>query len=161
TSVVDPARAIVAVDNSTSGAVYKGLAIATGPAGHNFLYAADFGRGEIDVFDQHFRPVTRPGAFRDPSLPGGFAPFDIQNIDNLLSAPYAHQDARTHDDAPGPGRGFIDVYDTSGDLLRRFASRGPLDSPWGLALAPPDFGPFGGDLLVGNTGDGRINAYDP
>ncbi|HJZ56686.1 MAG TPA: TIGR03118 family protein [Gemmataceae bacterium] len=160
TAVVDPRRALLAVDNSSAGAVYKGLALAADPAGDRFLYAADFGRGEIDVFDQDFRPVVRPGAFRDPDLPHGFAPFNIQNIGNLLYVTYALRDANGKDDLPGPGHGFIDVFDTRGELVRRFASRGPLDSPWGLAVAPAGFGPFSGALLVGNTGDGRINAYD-
>jgi uncharacterized protein (TIGR03118 family) len=161
TAVVDQARALPAVDNSSSGAVYLGLALAADPAGRSFLYAADFGRGTVDVFDQDFRPVVRPGAFRDPDLPGGFAPFNVRNINNLLFVTYALRDGNGRDDVAGPGNGFIDVYDTGGGLVWRFASRGALDSPWGLALAPADFGPFGGALLVGNNGDGRINAYDP
>jgi uncharacterized protein (TIGR03118 family) len=158
--VVDPARALVVVDNSSAGAVYKGLALATDPSGLAFLYAADFGRGEIDVFDQEFRPVSRPGAFRDPDLPDGFAPFNVRAIGGVLFVTYARQDEDRRDDIAGPGNGSIDVYDTAGELVRRFASRGALDSPWGLAVAPPDFGPLGGALLVGNAGDGRINAYD-
>jgi uncharacterized protein (TIGR03118 family) len=160
-AIVDPTRALPAVDNSSAGAVYKGLALAADPAGPRFLYAADFGRGTIDVFDQHFKPVARPGSFRDPNLPDGFAPFNIQNLNNLLFVTYAQQDEARRDDVAGAGHGFIDVYDTGGNLVRRFASRGALDSPWGLALAPAGFGPFGGALLVGNTGDGHINAYDP
>jgi uncharacterized protein (TIGR03118 family) len=161
TTVVDPTRALLAVNNSSSGAVYKGLALAADPAGASFLYATDFHNGKIDVFDQAFRPVVRPGSFQDPSLPAGFAPFNIQNINNLLFVTYARQDAARHDDVAGSGNGFIDVYDTDGSLVRRFASRGALSSPWGLALAPLDFGPLGGALLVGNNGDGRIHAYDP
>jgi uncharacterized protein (TIGR03118 family) len=159
-AVVDPNRTLRAVDNSTIGAVYTGLALAADPAGP-FLYAANFGRGTIDVFDQEFRSVVRPGSFHDPNLPGGFAPFNIQNINNLLFVTYAQQDQDRHDDVAGAGHGFIDVYDTRGELIRRFASQAVLNSPWGLALAPADFGPFGGALLVGNNGDGRINAYDP
>jgi uncharacterized protein (TIGR03118 family) len=157
---VDPTRALVAVDRSSSGAVLKGLALAPDPAGQSFLYAADFSRGTIDVFDQAFRPVARPGSFQDPDLPTGFAPFNVQNINNLLFVTYAQQDAAKHDDVAGAGNGFIDVYDPDGRLVRRFASRGALNSSWGLALAPADFGPFGGDLLAGNNGDGYINAYD-
>jgi uncharacterized protein (TIGR03118 family) len=160
TTVVDPTRALVAVDPPFSGAVFKGLALATDPAGQSFLYAADFSRGTIDVFDQAFRPVVRTGSFQDPDLPAGFAPFNIQNINDLLFVTYARQDAAKHDDVAGAGNGFIDVYDPDGRLVRRFASRGALDSPWGLALAPADFGPFGGALLAGNNGDGHINAYD-
>jgi uncharacterized protein (TIGR03118 family) len=159
--VVDPTRALVAVDNSSAGAVYKGLALATDSAGLSFLYAADFGRGEIDVFDQDYRPVARPDAFRDPGLPAGFAPFNVQAVGNRLFVTYALQDGGRRDDVPGPGRGYVDVFDPDGRFVRRFASRGPLDSPWGLTLAPAGFGPFGGALLVGNTGDGRVNAYDP
>src|SRR5262249_21315051 len=109
--VVDPSRAFLAVDNSSAGAGYKGLALATSPAGRSFLYAADFGRGRIDVFDQDFRPVARPGSFQDPNLPDGFAPFNMQNIDNLLFVTYAQQDEARHDDVAGAGHGFIDVYD--------------------------------------------------
>jgi uncharacterized protein (TIGR03118 family) len=160
-ALVDPTHALVVVDNSSVGTVYKGLALATDPFGHGLLYAADFGRGRIDVFDQDFRPVTTTGSFLDPTLPAGYAPFNIQNIDNLLFVTYAQQDADRHDDVPGAGHGFIDVFDTDGRLVRRFASQGALDSPWGLTLAPADFGAVGGALLVGNKGDGRINAYDP
>jgi uncharacterized protein (TIGR03118 family) len=159
-SVVDPERAILAVDNSSSGAVYTGLALAALPGG-SFLYAADFSRGTIDVFDQDFRPVVRPGSFQDPNLPSGFAPFNVQNQGGLLFVTYARQSEDPGDDVAGAGHGFIDVYDPSGHLVRRFASQGALNSPWGLALAPAAFGPFGGALLVGNNGDGRINAYDP
>jgi len=161
TSAVDPTHALLAVDNSSSGAVYKGLALAVDPTGHSFLYAANFSQGTIDVFDQNFQPVVRPGAFQDPTLPAGFAPFNIQNINNLLFVTYAKQDATGYDHVAGAGNGFIDVYDTNGNLVQRFASQGALNSPWGLALAPADFGPYGGALLVGNNGDGRINAYNP
>jgi uncharacterized protein (TIGR03118 family) len=160
-AIVDPTRAVLAVDRSSSGAVYTGLALASDPAGHTFLYAADFAHGTIDVFDPNFRPVVRLGAFQDPSLPAGFAPLNVQNINNFLFVTYAQQDEGRSDDVPGAGHGFIDVYDTTGTLVRRFASRGALNSPWGLALAPAQFGPFGGALLVGNNGDGHINAYDP
>jgi uncharacterized protein (TIGR03118 family) len=158
-AVVDLTHALVAVDNAPFGAVYKGLALAVGPGGRRFLYAANFHGGTIDVFDEDFRPVVRPGSFQDPSLPAGYAPFNIQNIDNLLFVTYAQQDEEGHDDVAGLGHGFIDVYDTDGNLLQRFASQGALNSPWGLALAPADFGPFGGALLVGNVGDGHISAY--
>jgi uncharacterized protein (TIGR03118 family) len=160
-AVVDPARALPAVDNSSSGAVYKGLALAADTAGRRSLYAADFSRATIDVFDQDFRPVLRPGSFRDPDLPDGVAPFNVQNIHDLLFVTYARQDVDRRDDVPGAGHGFVDVYDAEGELIGRFASQGALNSPWGLALAPAAFGPFGGALLVGNNGDGRINAYDP
>jgi uncharacterized protein (TIGR03118 family) len=161
TAVVDPTRALLVVDNSSFKAVYTGLALATDPADRSFLYAADFSRGTIDVFDQDFRPVVRPGSFQDPNLPDGYAPFNIQNINNLLIVTYAQQDEDRREDVAGAGHGFIDVYDTNGSLVRRFAAQATLNSPWGLALAPTQFGAFSGDLLVGNNGDGRINAYDP
>jgi uncharacterized protein (TIGR03118 family) len=160
TALVDPTRAFLVVDNSPVGAVYTGLTLAADPTGHSFLYAADFSRGSVDVFDQQFRPVVRPGSFQDPNLPDGYAPFNIQNINNLLFVTYAQQDEDHHDDVAGAGHGFVDVYDPEGSLVRRFASQGELDSPWGLALARADFGPFGGALLVGNNGDGRMSAYD-
>jgi uncharacterized protein (TIGR03118 family) len=160
-ALVDPNHALVAVDNSAAGAVYKGLALAEDSAGQEHLYATDFGRGEIDVFDQAFHPIARPGAFQDPNLPASYAPFNIQAIGDRLFVTYARQNAARHDDVAGPGNGLIDVYDTDGNLLQHFAAGGALDSPWGIALAPADFGPFGGALLVGNNGDGRINAFDP
>jgi uncharacterized protein (TIGR03118 family) len=160
-AAVDPTHAVLTVDHSAAGAVYKGLALATDTAGQSLLYAADFGHGTIDVFNQDFQEVTRPGSFQDPNLPAGFAPFNIQSLNNLLFVTYAQQDEVRHDDVPGAGHGFLDVYDTDGNLVRRFAAQGVLNSPWGLALAPAGFGPFGGALLVGNNGDGHINAFDP
>ncbi len=158
-ALVDPTRAVLAVDHSSAGSVYKGLALAT-DAGQSMLYASDFAHGTIDVFNQDFQEVTRPGSFRDLDLPAGFAPFNIQNLNGLLFVTYAQQDGARHDDVPGAGHGFLDVYDTEGHLLRRFASQGVLNSPWGIALAPADFGPWGGALLVGNNGDGRVNTFD-
>src|SRR5207253_562766 len=140
--VVDLSRAFVAVDESAVGAVYKGLALAADSAGRGFLYAADFGRGTVDVFDQYFKPVARPGSFQDLDLPEGFAPFNIQSSDGLLFVTYAQQDETRREYVNGAGHGFIDVYDTAGNLVRRFASQATLNSPWGLALAPADFGPF-------------------
>jgi uncharacterized protein (TIGR03118 family) len=142
------------------GAIFKGLAIAdtaTGPQ----IYAADFHNAEVDVWDANFAPVRRPGAFTDPALPAGYAPFGIQTVNGGIVVAYAKQDADAEDEVAGPGKGFVDVYDTSGSLLRRFAARGPLNAPWGIALAPQGFGRASGALLIGNFGDGRINAYDP
>lgn len=148
--------AALAVDNSGSGAVYKGLA-----SGDDRLYAANFNSGAVDVFDSSFHPITVPGGFTDPNLPTGFAPFNIANIGGLLYVTYAKQDAAKHDDVAGTGNGFVDVYDLNGVLQRRLVSNGALDSPWGLALAPTGFGSFSNDLLVGNFGDGTINAFNP
>jgi uncharacterized protein (TIGR03118 family) len=154
----NPTNAILKVDNSASGAVYKGLAISgTG----DFLYATNFHAGTIDVFDSTFASTALAGSFIDPTLPSGFAPFNIQNLGGKLYVTYAKQDAAGHDDVAGPGNGFVDVFDLDGSLLQRLISNGPLNSPWGLALAPGDFGDFSNDLLVGNFGDGTINAFDP
>ena len=150
-------HAQVAVDNSASGAVYKGLAIAVTSVGDR-LYATNFHAGTVDVFDASFHAV--PGGFTDPDLPAGYAPFGIRALGGVIYVTYALQDADKHDDVAGVGHGFVNAFDTDGHLLRRVASRGRLDSPWGLALAPADFGQFGGNLLVGNFGDGRINAFD-
>ena len=141
-------------------AVYKGLAIDSRTAGQH-LYATDFHNGKVDVFDSSFHLVTLSGNFTDPNLPPGFAPFGIQDIGGTLYVTYALQDADRHDDVAGPGNGFVDAYDLSGNLIRRVASMGELNSPWGLALAPEDFGRFSGDLLVGNFGNGRIHVFDP
>ena len=142
------------------GAIFKGLAIAdtaTGPQ----IYAADFHNAEVDVWDANFAPVRRPGAFGDPAIPAGYAPFGIQTVNGGIVVAYAQQDADAEDEVAGPGKGFVDIYDTGGSLLRRFAARGPLNAPWGIALATQGFGRASGALLIGNFGDGRINAYDP
>jgi len=152
-------EATVAVDNSAAGSVYKGLAIASTAAG-DFLYATDFHNGAVDVFSSTFTPVNVPGAFTDRNLPAGYAPFGIQTIGTSVFVTYALQDADAHDDVAGVGHGYVDEYDTTGLLLRRVASKGRLNSPWGLALAPATFGAFAGALLVGNFGDGKINAFD-
>jgi uncharacterized protein (TIGR03118 family) len=127
----------------------------------NFLYATNFNAGTINVFDNAFTPKTLSATFTDPTIPAGFAPFNIQNLGGNLYVTYAKQDAAKHDDVAGPGNGFVDVYDTNGNLQKRLISNGPLNSPWGLALASTNFGAFSNDLLVGNFGDGTINAFDP
>jgi uncharacterized protein (TIGR03118 family) len=152
-------QAQLAVD--VPDAVFKGVTIASDGA-NNFLFATDFHNGQVDVFDKNFAPVAEAkGAFADSRIPAGFAPFNIQNIGGRLFVTFAQQDAARHDNLDGPGKGFVDVFDVHGNLEQRLASRGPLNSPWGLALAPAGFGKFGGDLLVGNFGDGHINAFDP
>ena len=145
------------VDGSTEGAVYKGLAIAQTGNG-SFIYANNFRDGIVEMYDANFNFV---GSFTDPDLPPRYAPFGIRNIDGQLYVTFAEQNEEKKDDVAGRGHGFVDVFDTSGHLLRRFVSRGRLNSPWGLALAPANFGKFSGALLIGNFGDGRINAYDP
>jgi uncharacterized protein (TIGR03118 family) len=160
-----PDQAVLAVDNS-AGAVYKGLVFGTNAHGV-FLFATNFRAGTIDVFAPNgsagFRPATSTeidGGFTDPTIPAGFAPFGIQSINGDLFVTYALQNAAKHDDVAGPGNGFINIFDTDGHLLRRFASRGALNSPWGLARASFAFGRFSGDILVGNFGNGEINAFD-
>jgi len=158
--MANAARAIIAADNSAEGAVYKGLAIATdGSQAH--LFAANFRENLIDVFDSNFQRVSNPGSFSDPMVPASFAPFNVANLKGKLYVTYARQNDAKHDDVAGAGNGYVDVYDLNGKLLSRLISGGPLDSPWGLALAPSGFGKFGNDLLVGNFGDGKINAFDP
>jgi uncharacterized protein (TIGR03118 family) len=144
-------------DQSATGAVYKGLAIATAPSGPE-LFATDFHNDKVDVFDSNFHLVPNSG-FADPSMQKGFAPFGIQVIGNRVFVSYARQDADAHDDLPGQGRGSVDVYDLSGNLLGGIDGHGQLNSPWGLALGSSSFGTYAGDLLVGNFGDGHINAY--
>jgi uncharacterized protein (TIGR03118 family) len=149
---VNSTNGVVAVDRSGMGAVYKGLTIA-----NNMLYAANFHAGQVEQFDQNFNPVR---SFTGPNLPAGFAPFNVQNLNGNLFVTYALQAAGGHDDQAGPGNGFVDQFDANGNFVRRIAAQGTLNSPWGLAIAPASFGKFAGDLLVGNFGDGRINAYD-
>jgi uncharacterized protein (TIGR03118 family) len=140
--------------------VYKGLTLAS-VGDDSFLYAANFSKARIDVFNHRFKRVRFRGGFKDSQIPAGFAPFDIQLLNGKLYVSYAMQDAAKHDDVAGPGNGFVDAYDTRGNLLQRLIAHGALNSPWGLAIAPSDFGAFSGDLLVGNFGDGAIHAYDP
>jgi uncharacterized protein (TIGR03118 family) len=158
---VDATHAMLILDNSaTTGAVYKGLALSGGGTGA-LLYATDFHNNRIDVWDSAFKPAALPAdAFTDKGIPAGFAPFGIQAIGGNLYVTYAKQDADRHDDVQGMGLGYVDVYDPNGKLLDRVASRGRLNAPWGLALAPAGFGEFSGTLLVGNFGDGRINSFD-
>jgi uncharacterized protein (TIGR03118 family) len=148
------------VEYSDPAAVYKGLAIAATLDG-SFLYATNFSDATVDVFDGTFQKVTSPGGFVDDSLPAGYAPFGIQNIHGLIYVTYALQDDERRDDVSGPGHGYVDAYTTDGYLLGRVASGGDLNSPWGMTIAPEGFGDLAGQLLIGNFGDGRINAFDP
>ena len=158
----DATQAFTQMDNSSS-AVYKGLALVITPTVQ--LYAANFKSGGIDVFDAQFKPVTMSaGSFVDPKVPAGFAPFNIWNLGGKLYVAYAKQDANKKFDVPAPGNGYVSVFDSTGKLLQSLVAGGTgslLNSPWGLAIAPATFGKFANDLLVGNFGDGLINAYDP
>lgn len=158
---VNGTNAVTAVDAGAGGAIYKGLATAS-YAGANYLYAADFGLGAVDVYDTNFQKVTLPGGnFTDPMLPAGYAPFGIQAISGKLYVSYAQRAGSGPDEVDGAGLGFVDVFDTSGAMVQRLVSGGALNAPWGMAMAPANFGSFSNMLLVGNFGDGKINAFDP
>jgi len=151
----------VARDNGAN-AVYKGLAVAQGSDGKTYLYATNFRSGRVEAYDGTFTPVELPGGlFVDPRLPAGYGPFGIAEINGKLYVTFAKQDATLHDDVAGQGHGFVDVFTNDGAFVRRLVTRGALNSPWGLALAPAGFGQFSGDLLVGNFGNGHINVYNP
>ena len=157
---VDGTHAFTIVDNSTSGAVYTGLAIDTS-AGGDMIYAADFVKGTVDVFSGSFAPVTTAGGFVDSTLPAGYAPFGIQQIADKIYVTYAQPDPTTHEKV-GAGLGLVDVFDKQGNLLTHLIpAGGALNAPWGVAMAPANFGKFSSMLLVGNFGDGKINVYNP
>ena len=157
---VNPNAAIQVVDNAAAGAVYKGAALASS-GGADFLFATDFHNGRVDVFDTNFAQVAVAGGFTDPTLPAGYAPFGIQAIGGMLYVTFAKQDADAEDDVAGAGLGLIDVFDATGHFVKRLVDvGGPLNAPWGIALAPANFGPLSNALLVGNFGDGKINAFD-
>ena len=162
----DPLIAEIVVDNSAggadTGAVYKGLALGSNTANGPLLYATNFRTGKVDVFDTNFQTPSPAlsGSFTDRKVQHGFAPFGIQNINGQIWVTYAQQDKAKHDPVNKPGHGFVSVFDTDGHLLQHFAEHGHLDSPWGLAMAPSTFGRFANDILIGNFGDGVINAYD-
>ena len=162
--IPDPLSAVIVVDHSdngsATGAVYKGLAL--GMVGKNpFIYATNFRSGKVDVFDANFQPAALGGSFTDPSVQHGYAPFGIQNINGNIWVTYAMQDAAKHDPVNKPAHGFVSEFDSNGNLIRTFAKHGHLNSPWGLAMASPNFGKFSNDILIGNFDDGKINAFDP
>ncbi|MDB5906029.1 MAG: hypothetical protein JWP34_143 [Massilia sp.] len=157
---VNGTAAITVSDGGANGPLYKGLAISS-YAGANYLYAADFRNNAIDVYNGSFTKVTLPGSFHDPALPTGYAPFGIQSIGNLVYVAYAKQATSGPGDIPGAGLGIIDVFDSSGAFIKQLAMGGVLNAPWGMTMAPANFGPFSGDLLVANFGDGKINAFNP
>lgn len=143
-------------NNSGSGAVYKGVTLATNAQG-SYILAADFHNGHIDVFPSS-GAGSLPGQFVDPTLPAGYAPFNVQNVNGQVFVTYAKQGTGA-DEVDGPGLGFVSVFDANGNFVKRIASNGSLNAPWGVAMAPANWGSVGGDLLVGNFGDGMINAY--
>ena len=153
---LDQTHAIIAVDNGTNRgvnrAIYKGATLGVAN-GDNFLYVTNFHSGKVETYDENFHRVN-PNGFADPTLPAGYGPFGIRNINDEIFVAYAKQDRKREDDVPGPGFGFVNVFNTSGNFLRRLISNGELNAPWGLALVEDG-------LWVGNFGDGRINNYDP
>jgi len=154
--------ALVRADNSASGAVFKGLATL-----NNRIYATDFAHGTVAIFDTGYNPVNIAGAFQDPTLPSGYSPFGIQQIGGSIFVTFARKEDSGNDDVAGPGFGFVDKFDENGALIQRLITgvpgdpNSPLNSPWGIALAPSGFGDLSNLLLVGNFGNGKINAFDP
>ena len=153
-----PKSTTIVVDNSKTGAVYKGLAFGTNVAG-TFIFATNFRAATVEAYDSTFKPAKLTGKFVDAQIPKGFAPFGIQNIDGDLFVTYAKQNKAKHDEVFGAGFGYVDVFSTEGVLLSRFASAGPLNAPWAVVRAPYGFGQWAGQILIGNFGNGWINAY--
>src|SRR5580658_6682909 len=147
----------VAFDNSASGAVYKGLALLNG----NSLLAANFNSGKVDVLNNSFQLAPLSGSFTDPNLPAGYAPHGVHVINNQIYVAYAMQDAAKHDAMPGAGLGQVDIFDMNGNFVSTFvAAGGQLNAPWGIVATPASFGTFPNAILIGNFGDGTINAFD-
>jgi uncharacterized protein (TIGR03118 family) len=166
-------KASILFDNSKSGAVYTGCATG-GTAAAPYLFAANFNAGTVDVYDGNLnlnpspynsqntlpQPYSTSSAFSNPAIPAGFAPFNVQNINGTLFVTYAKQDAQKHTNVGGPGNGYVAMFNLNGSLIANLISQGPLNSPWGMAIAPANFGQFAGALLVGNFTDGTINAFN-
>lgn len=153
---VNLTHALVAVNNVVPNSVYKGATLAT-LGGKTMLYAANFREGKVDMFDDTFALV---GSFTDSKMPSNYSPFNVKAFGDYIVVTYAETDAVRHDDVAGKGHGFVDVFKTDGTLVRRLARHGALNSPWGIEVAPRGFGKLSGKLLIGNFGDGRINAFD-
>lgn len=154
------ASALIGSDNSASGAVYLGMELANNGSG-NFLYVANFAGGTVDVFDANYQKVSLAGSFVDPTLPSGYAPFNLRALGGNMIVLYAKQGSEPGEEEHCAGCGFVSEFDLNGNFIKRLATRGKLNAPWGVALAPANFGTFSNDLLVGNFGDGKINVYDP
>jgi uncharacterized protein (TIGR03118 family) len=153
--------AISAVDNSSRGAIYKGLAILTPECCAPFLAVTNFHSGDVEAYTPLFNALAPPGSFTDPNLPAGYAPFGIQVIGNQVFISYALQDRAKRNPVVGAGNGLVDIFDQEGNFVRRFASHGPLNAPWGMVKASGNFGSFSNAILIGNVGDGTINAFNP
>lgn len=158
---VSAGSAVTVVDGAASQSMYTGVALAA-QGSANYLYAADFRNGVVDVFDRNFTKQTMPGAFTDPTLPAGYAPFGIQAIGGNVLVSYAKQDPATFRSVAGAGLGVVDMFDSAGHLIKQLVPAGAaLDAPWGMAMAPANFGPLSSALLVANFGDGKVNAFNP
>jgi len=153
-------EAILAVDHGAENAIYKGLTMAADADGRDHIYASNFWSARVEIYDSSFNETDTSSTFVDPGIPAGYAPFGIQAINGSIYVAYAKQDADKKDDVPGPGHGFVSVFDPSGNFIKRLITHRPLNSPWGMALAPANFGKLSGSLLVGNFGNGRINSFD-
>ncbi|HUB02470.1 MAG TPA: TIGR03118 family protein [Terriglobales bacterium] len=153
-------NAIIAVDNSSKGSVYTGLALLSPSDTAPFLAAANFSSGSIEAYTQSFAPLAPAGSFTDPNLPAGYAPFNIQQVGNQVFVTYALQNSTKTNAMAGAGNGFVDIYDLDGNFVKRFVSNAQLNAPWGVVQASSNFGAFSNDILIGNFGDGTINAFD-
>jgi uncharacterized protein (TIGR03118 family) len=153
-------QAVTVVNNSSTNASYTDIALNTNSTS-TFLLAANFAAGTVDVFDKNFAVAHLAGSFSDPGLPAGYSPFGIHSIGGKVYVTYAQLNPATGHETVGAGLGYVDVFDANGNLLSEAIAQGALNAPWGMALAPSGFGTFAGDLLVGNFGDGTINAFDP
>ena len=156
---VNATSAVNKVDNSQQGAIYKGLAIAR-EGSTSRLYTTNFATGQVEMYDASFQPVTIAGAFQDSNLPANYAPFGIQNVGGNIVVTFAHRKPGSTDEDHGAGLGYVDVFDFNGSLLLRLQHGPFLNAPWGIALAPGDFGTFSHHLLIGNFGDGKIYAFN-
>jgi uncharacterized protein (TIGR03118 family) len=169
---VSGTKATILFDNSKSGAIYTGCTLG-GTAANPYIFAANFNAGTIDVYDANLnlnpapfgqislpQPFSASSPFANPPIPAGYAPYNIQNINGTLFVTYAKQDAQKQDSVGGLGNGYVAAFNLSGALIANLISEGPLNAPWGMAIAPSNFGLFAGALLVGNFSDGRINAFN-
>jgi len=156
---VDGTHALVKVDNSAAGAIYKGLAIGVTPGGPR-IYVTNFASGQVEIYNAKFHRVNRNAAFTDSRLPANYAPFGIQNVGGNIVVTFAKRLPGEEDELHGPGLGFVDVFDLNGNLLLRLQHNQTMNAPWGIAQAPTDFGAFSHRLLIGNFGDGTIHAYN-
>lgn len=154
-----PTQAVNAYDDGAGGAVYKGLAIGVN-GGANVIYATDFHNKKVDTFDRAFNKIL-VGKFVDPNLPAGFSPFGIAAIGNTVYVSYAVLGSNGKTQVNGAGNGVVDAFDTAGNFVKRIATGGTLNSPWGMVIAPSNFGSASNDLLVGNFGDGTVDVFDP